>query len=121
MAYRGAYIHYPVKEAFMTMAMQSFGQSNGFSALTANELLFVNGGSGGGCGWDALTGVGTLDVSTTLIKGGVTGIKTGTVAGVITGLGLRLIGVAMVAMGADMADGNGLDKTQAVVNGVLGK
>jgi hypothetical protein len=30
----------------MTMAMEAFEQSNGFSALTADELFFVNGGSG---------------------------------------------------------------------------
>jgi hypothetical protein len=32
------------KENIMTMAMEAFEQSNGFSALTADELFFVNGG-----------------------------------------------------------------------------
>jgi hypothetical protein len=31
------------------------------------------------------------------------------------------IGVAVIATGADMAEGDGLDKTQAVINGFLGE
>ncbi|MDR1220626.1 MAG: hypothetical protein LBK73_13585 [Treponema sp.] len=45
------------------MAKEAFEQSNGFSALTADELFFVNGGSSGG-GWEGVAGglyaMGTL-------------------------------------------------------------
>jgi hypothetical protein len=100
------------------MAMEAFEQSNGFSALTADELFFVNGGSSNTRGRDVAAGACMVEVGATLVKGAATAMNTGTVAGVITGVAFGLIGVAIIGVGVDLADGNGLDKTQAIINGM---
>jgi hypothetical protein len=51
----------------MTMVLEAFEHSNGFSALTADELFFVNGGSS--YSWSS-GGVGN---NNSIIIGGVTG------------------------------------------------
>ncbi|MDR1073629.1 MAG: hypothetical protein LBL45_08135 [Treponema sp.] len=102
------------------MAKEAFEQSNGFSALTADELFFVNGGSSGG-GWEGVAGAAMADLGATLATGGLYAMGTLTPAGLIGGAMFVGIGAGMIAMGVDMAGGNGLDKTQAAITKALGK
>ncbi|MDR1074341.1 MAG: hypothetical protein LBL45_11855 [Treponema sp.] len=97
----------------MNIVMDSFERANGFSILTADELFFVNGGSGTTV-WDAIAGVGMLDVGLALIGGGTKVATSGGIAGAVVGAGLAVIGGVVVFVAADVIGGDGLDRTQAI-------
>ncbi|MDR1074337.1 MAG: hypothetical protein LBL45_11835 [Treponema sp.] len=96
----------------MNMVMDSFERANGFSVLTADELFFVNGGSGTS-GLEAFASAEMAGLGVMLIGGAIAAGPGGIIMG--------LVGAGVVLMSADMLTGNGLDVTIGVINKALGK